>query len=198
MKKTIFFILLIGLAMPGMLKAQNGYTSIQYQMGFGTGDLGDFIGKASFRGAVFDYQRNLNTSLSMGLEFAWNTFYEKKDYGTYTVDQHSLSGIQVRYSNMFPMLVCAEYNFKPESELRPFVNLGIGTIYTIRDTDMGVWTLQQKVWQFGLKPEVGVIYDVGMNSAVKLECKYYMGLGGSELETQSFLAISAGMVFTFF
>ncbi len=198
MKKTIFFILIIGLTMPSIVKAQSGYTSIQYQMGFGMGDLGDYIEKASFRGAVLDYQKNLSTSISVGVEFAWSTFYEKKEYDTYTVDQHSLSGIQYRYSNMFPMLACVEYSLKPDGEVRPFVNLGIGTMYTIRETDMGLWMVEEKAWQFGLKPELGVIYDVGMNSSVKLEGKYYMGIGGSKLENQSFFAISAGMVFNIF
>ena len=198
MKKTIFFILIIGLTMPSIVKAQSGYTSIQYQMGFGMGDLGDYIEKASFRGAVLDYQKNLSTSISVGGEFAWSTFYEKKEYDTYTVDQHSLSGIQYRYSNMFPMLACVEYSLKPDGEVRPFVNLGIGTMYTIRETDMGLWMVEEKAWQFGLKPELGVIYDVGMNSSVKLEGKYYMGIGGSKLENQSFFAISAGMVFNIF
>jgi len=198
MKKTIFFILVIGLAIPGYVKAQSGYTSFQYQIGFGMGDLGDYIGKASFRGAVFDYQKNLNSSLSVGLELAWSTFYEKREYDTYTVEPYSVSGIQYRYSNMFPMLLTAEYYFMNEGSVRPYFNLGFGTMYTIRDTDMGLWRLEEKAWQFGLKPELGVIYNVGTNSSVKLEGKYYMGLGGSKLENQSFLAISAGMVFLIF
>jgi len=195
MKKTIFFILVIGLAMPGIVKAQSGYTSVQYQIGFGIGDLGDYIEKASFRGMVIDYQRNLTTSISVGMEFAWSTFYEKKEYDTYTDGQYSLSGIQYRYSNMFPMLACVEYSLMPDGGVRPYVNLGIGTMYTMRETDMGIWMLEEKAWQFGLKPELGVIYDVSINASVKLEGKYYMGMGGSELENQSFFAISAGMVF---
>jgi len=198
MKKTIFFILVICLAVPGIIKAQNGYTSIQYQMGFAMGDLGDYIGKASFRGAVFDYQKNLSSNASVGLELGWNTFYEKKDYDTYTVEPYSVSGIQYRYSNMFPMLVTAEYYFMDEGAVKPYFNLGIGTMYTIRNTDMGVWRLEEKAWQFGLKPELGIIYEVGYNSAVKLEAKYYMGIGGSKLETQGYLGISAGMVFFIF
>jgi outer membrane protein len=198
MKKTIFFILVIGLAIPGLVKAQSGYTSFQYQMGFAAGDLGEYIGQASFRGAVFDYQRNMSPTLSTGLELAWSTFYEKKEYDTYTVEPYSVSGIQYRYSNMFPMLLTAEYYFMPEGTIEPYFNLGIGTMYTIRSTDMGIWRLEEKAWQFGLKPELGVIYDVGMNSSVKLEAKYYMGFGGSKLETQSFFAVSAGMVFLIF
>jgi len=198
MKKTLFFILVIGLAIPGIVKAQSGYTSFQYQIGFGMGDLGEYIGAASFRGFAFDYQKNLSTNISVGAEFSWSTFYEKKEYDTYTVEPYSLSGIQYRYSNMFPMLLTAEYYFIEEGAVKPYFNLGIGTMYTIRDTDMGLWRLEEKVWQFGLKPELGLMYEVGLSSSVKLEAKYYMGIGGSELENQSFFAISAGMVFHIF
>jgi len=198
MKKTLFFILVIGLAIPGIVKAQSGYTSFQYQIGFGMGDLGDYIGAASFRGFTFDYQKNLSTNISVGAEFSWSTFYEKKEYDTYTVEPYSLSGIQYRYSNMFPMLLTAEYYFIEEGAVKPYFNLGIGTMYTIRDTDMGLWRIEEKAWQFGLKPELGLMYEVGVSSSVKLEAKYYMGIGGSELENQSFFAISAGMVFHIF
>lgn len=195
MKKTIFFILVIGLAIPGLVKAQSGYTSFQYVMGFGVGDLGDYISKASFRGAVFDYQKEFSPKASMGLELGWSTFYERKEYDTYTVEPYSLSGIQYRYSNMFPMLATAEYYPVSDAVVKPYVNLGIGTMYTIRNTDMGTWTLEENAWQFALKPEIGVIYDVGVNSSIKLEAKYYTGIKTSKLETQSFFAISTGLVF---
>jgi len=197
MKKAIFFILIAGLAIPGLVKAQSGYTSFQYQIGFGMGDLGDYISKTSFRGAVFDYQKNMTSNISVGLELAWNTFYEDMEYGTYTDGTVSLSGKQFRYSNMFPMLVAVEYYFISEGPVKPYFNLGLGTMYTIRTTDMGIWRVEDKVWQFALKPELGLIYEAGYNTSLKLEAKYYTGFGSS-LETQSFLAISTGFVFTIF
>ena len=198
MKKTIFFILLIGLAIPGVVKAQSGYTSFQYQIGFATGDLNEYISKVSFRGAVFDYQKNINANTSLGLELAWSTFYEKKDFDTYTIDPYTVSGIQYRYSNMFPMLLTAEYYFTPGGTVEPYLNLGIGTMYTMRETDMGVWRFSEKAWQFGLKPELGIMYEVGTNTSIKFEAKYYVGLGGSKLETQSFFALSTGLAFLIF
>jgi len=50
MKTTIFLIIIaVSLAIPGIVKAQGGYTAFQYVMSFGAGDLGDYISKASFR-----------------------------------------------------------------------------------------------------------------------------------------------------
>jgi len=94
------------------------------------------------------------------MELGWIVFYEKKDYDTYTEGTTSLSGTQYRYTNSYPMLVTFEYTLKPDEMLKPFVNLGLGTMYTRRDTDMGVWTLKQDAWHFALKPEIGILLEV--------------------------------------
>jgi hypothetical protein len=174
MKNKVLFIVLLSFAIPGMVQAQSGYASIQYVIGFGTGDLGSFISKASFRGAVFEYQRNINPNLSAGLEIGWNTFYEKKDYDTYTQETVSVSGLQYRYSR----------------------NLGIGTMYTKRDTDMGQWRLAQEAWHFALKPELGLLYELNFSTDLKASAKYYTGFAGGDLESsQSYFAITAGIAF---
>lgn len=196
MKNKVLFIVLLSFAIPGMVQAQSGYTSIQYVIGFGTGDLGSFISKASFRGAVFEYQRNINPNLSAGLEIGWNTFYEKKDYDTYTQETVSVSGLQYRYSSHLPLLATVEYNLKPEGPFKPYVNLGIGTMYTKRDTDMGQWRLAQEAWHFALKPELGLLYELNFSTDLKASAKYYTGFAGGDLESsQSYFAITAGIAF---
>jgi len=195
MKKTFIYIILLSLAIPGMVRAQGGSTSIQYVIGFGTGDLGSYISSPSFRGAVFNYQKNVNEKLSAGIELGWNVFYEKMDYDTYTIETVSLSGVQYRYSNIFPMLVTAEYNLYPENKLKPYVNLGIGTIYNMRTTDMGLWRLEEKTWHFALKPEIGLLYQLNPAAAFKLSGKYYVGFAAGGLDAQSYFAISAGFAF---
>lgn len=195
MKKAIYIVTVLSFLIPGLVKAQGGYTAIHYVMSFGSGDLGDYISKPSFRGAVFEYQRNINKNVSAGIEFGWNVFYEKKDYNTYTIEPASLSGVQYRYSNNFPMLVTAEFNLKPDDFVKPYANLGIGTMYTLRNTDMGVWTLEEKAWHFALKPEIGILIEISTNAAFKIAGKYYVGFASGDLDTQSYFAISGGFAF---
>ena len=195
MKNKVLFIVLLSFAIPGMVQAQSGYVSIQYEIGFGTGDLGSYISKASFRGAVFEYQKNINPNLSAGIEIGWNTFFERKDNDTYTRETVSVSGIQYRYSNHSPLLATVEYNLKPEGPFKPYVNLGIGTMYTKRDTDMGLWRLNQEAWHFSLKPEIGLHYELNLSTDLKFSAKYYTGFAGGDLETQSYFAITVGIAF---
>src|SRR5210317_1512788 len=93
---------------------QWGHFSVQYDMSFGTGDLGDFISKGSFRGASLQYRYPATDNILVGGDLGWNVFYEKKDYDSYTVDTRTLSGVQYRYQNMVPILVSADYLFMPD------------------------------------------------------------------------------------
>jgi hypothetical protein len=195
MKKIFIPVFILCISIPALVKAQQSYTSFQYQVGFGMGDLDDYISDASFRGFSIEYHGYINDNVSAGVELGWNVFYERKDYDTYSVGSESVSGFQYRYSSQFPMLVTGEYSFKPVEKLNPYVNLGMGTIYSRRNTDMGTFTLEEEAWHFALKPEIGLIYDLSFSTGFKVGAKYYTGLAAGDLETQSYLAISAGLTF---
>ena len=197
MKKIIILIAIVTLIVPFTAFAQGGYMSVEYVVGFPTGDLGEYIGSTSFRGAVIEYQKYLKNNLSVGVETGWSAFYERKDYDTYSEENVSVSGIQYRYSSQLPILISAEYNFRPEATLKPYANFGLGTMYSRRDTDMGLWYVREEAWHFALKPEVGIMYELNLNSSFNLSAKYYTGLASGDLETQSYLALGAGFVFLF-
>ena len=103
MRKNIILTITISLVISFAAMAQRGYTSVEYIIGFGTGDLGSYVGKTSFRGAVFEYQRSVNTNVTAGFEVGWSTFYERKDYDTYSSDNQAISGVQYRTSNHVPI-----------------------------------------------------------------------------------------------
>jgi opacity protein-like surface antigen len=176
-------------------KAQSHF-SIQYDMSFGTGDLGDYISAPSFRGASAQYRYAVAHNILVGIDAAWNVFYEKRDYDTYTSGTMTLSGVQYRYQNQVPLLVSADYVFTPDKDFQPYVGLGIGTMYTERVTEMGIWYVEENPWQFALKPEVGMLYKFASGGAFKLGVKYYTGFGG-DLGTQGYITISAGFAFGF-
>jgi outer membrane protein len=194
MKKI--YITFVCLFFAGALYAQSN-TAITYSMGFTSGDLSDYIQKASFRGMTIDYHKMVNPNIGVGVSFGWNVFYEAKPYDTYTVDNVSLSGKQWRYSNHFPMLLSAGYYLKPGETVNPYVGLGAGTIYTLRNTDMNLYTLEQEAWNFALQPEVGFNYSIDDATGVTVRAKYYYGFAaGSDLDTpQSYFALNVGFVF---
>jgi outer membrane protein len=175
---------------------QPGYMSIQYAASFGSGDLGDFISQPSFRGALFEYRSAIKDNLLWGFDFGWNTFYEVKEYDTYTDGTRSLTGNQYRTQNELPMLISVDYILNADKPLKPYIGLGLGTMYSERATDMGTWRLFENAWHFALKPELGILYEMSYSTSFKLAAKYYSGTKSGDLdEAQNYISVSAGFAF---
>jgi outer membrane protein W len=176
---------------------QKGYTSVQYAFGFASGDMGKYIGKTSFRGILFEYRHHVTPSVQVGADIGWNVFYERKDYDTYTANTVSLTGVQYRYHNEIPMFISGEYFFTKDQPFTPYAGLGIGTIYSERETDMGLFYVNEDAWQFALRPEAGFLYELSDGLAFKLAVKYYNGFKGGDLESQSYFSVSTGFALVF-
>ena len=194
MKKKFLIIIFALLATTAVFAQSN--TTLSYAIGFGTGDLGDFIGKPSFRGIALDYRYRIQPNLALGATFGWSTFYEEVASDTYTLGNESLTGKQYRYSNNIPMLATVTYFLSPDENINPFGTLGVGTMYTRRNTDMNLYTLEQEAWIFLLQPEVGVQIGVADNAGLSLSLKYNVGFQAGDLpENQSYLSLNVGFAF---
>jgi len=197
MKKIIALLIFCSfMSMTSVFSQAENHISIQYDMSFGTGDLGDYISAGSFRGASVQYRNAVTDNVLVGIDAAWNVFYEKRDYDSYTYGTMTLSGVQYRYQNQVPLLVAADYMFRSDKDFKPYIGLGIGTMYSERNTQMGIWYVEENPWQFAMKPEVGFLYNFSFGSALKLGIKYYTGFGG-DLGTQGYFTISTGFAFGF-
>jgi outer membrane protein W len=197
MKKVIALVIFCSVvSMTSVFSQVNSHLSVNYEMSFATGDLSDYISAPSFRGASVQYRYAVAHNILVGMDVAWNVFYEKRNYDTYTSGTVSLSGVQWRYQNEVPLLVCADYVFNPDKTFQPYLGVGIGTIYSERQTAMGIWLIEENPWQFALKPEVGCMFKFAGYNAFKLGVKYNTGFGG-DLGTQGYVTVSAGVAFGF-
>ncbi len=167
--------------------------SVQYAVSFGTGDMSDFISKVSWRGVQLDYRKAVSDHLLVGVEVGWHVFNEKKDHDTYTVGTESLSGVQYRYQNEVPILASADYLIFSDKAVKPYIGLGIGTIYSERATDMNLYRLEQNTWHFALKGEAGMLYDFSNAATIKFAAKYYNGFKTGTLDNQGYFSLSLGM-----
>jgi outer membrane protein len=175
---------------------QGSYFSFQYGVSFGTGDLGDYISNASWRGALLEYRSAVKSNLLVGIDLGWNVFYEKMDYGTYTMGTESLSGIQYRYQNEVPIFLSADYFILSDQALSPYVGLGVGTMYSGRRMDMGLYIWEENSWHFALKGEAGLLYSLSYGSSIKFAAKYYNGFKTGSLDSQGYFSLSLGMAWT--
>src|SRR5882762_7538895 len=113
MKKLFYIFLAVGIFTAAPTLAQSSF-SVQYAMGFGSGDVKSYISSSSFRGAAVEYRYHIQEKFSVGADIGWNTFYERRAYDTYTSGTVSLSGVQYRYINAMPIFVAFDYYMKPD------------------------------------------------------------------------------------
>lgn len=194
MKKISFILFSFGLLFSVVANAQS-FFSIQYSMGLGSGDVKDYINSASFRGATMEFRKFVTPNIGVGGEIGWNVFYERRSYDAYTSGIQTLSGVQYRYINMVPINVAADYYFKPGEKVNPFAGLGIGTLYSRRNTNMNLYTLETEAWHFELRPEAGVLLSVNPGMDIILSGKYYAAFKTSDVDAQSYFAVNVGFVF---
>ncbi len=162
-------------------------------MSFGLGETGDYISKPSFRGLSFDGRGFLTDQISLGGYFSWTTFFEERANDIYTDGTATLTGTQYRYINAFPILLQGHYYLgTDEYEPRFYFGAGLGTYKMIQRTDIGVWSIEENHWHFGMSPEVGLLYPVGMSSQLNINLKYHWVLGVDDSLDYSWLGVSIG------
>lgn len=173
-------------------QSQSLYT-LNYNMSFGLGETGDYISKPSFRGLSFDGRGFLTDQISLGGYFSWTTFFEERANDIYTDGTATLTGTQYRYINAFPILLQGHYYLgTDEYEPRFYFGAGLGTYKMIQRTDIGVWSIEENHWHFGMSPEVGLLYPVGMSSQLNINLKYHWVLGVDDSLDYSWLGVSIG------
>lgn len=190
MKKILTVTFLLAFSFSAF--CQTNYTGIQYSIGFGTGDMHDYIGPASFRGFTADYRYLPQPSIGVGFSTGWNIFYEELPDDTYDYRNVTFSGKQWRYSNHFPVLGVLDYFVMPEGKVSGFAGIGIGAMYSVRDLDMGVFSFQRNAWQFAMKPELGALVKLAKGFNFTLSASFLNGFKSGELPTQGFFTINAG------
>jgi len=198
MKKSIIIIIILaaGVFVSPFVSAQSN-TSLLYSVGMPMGALKDHTASTSWRGVTFEWQKFINTEVSVGVNFAYSVFYDEMGYDSYTKGDVTLTGHQYRYNNLFPMAVNGQYHFHADgmNALKPYVGLGIGTIYDLRNTDMGMWTVEEENWHFLLAPEVGISYDLSIATGITVSARSDNAFKISDADGFGNLNINVGFVF---
>jgi hypothetical protein len=193
MKKI--FILIIFSVLTISAFSQRNLTALQYSIGFGTGEMHDYISPASFRGFTFDYRNLVQPNIGIGVDIGWNVFYDEMPDDVYEYQNITYSGKQWRYSNHFPMLAAVDYYVQKNEKFTPYAGLGIGTMYTLQNTDMSIYTFEKDAWHFALRPEIGVLIKAAPGVGLTIASKYYYGFKAGDLPAQGYFTLNFGFVF---
>ena len=192
--KKIFIVAVLSLLTVTAF-SQSNFTSLQYSVGFGTGNMHDYISAVSWRGFTFDYRSYVQSNIGVGFELGWNVFYEEKPDAVYDYENITYAGKQWRYSNHWPALLAADYFMEMDGGVTPYVGLGLGTMYTLQNTDMGTYSFEKDAWHFAIRPELGILIQPAPGLGINLVSKYYYGLKAGDLPAQGYVTINVGFVF---
>lgn len=195
MKNIKYIALALVVCFSMAAKAQVSAFGFNYVISVPTGNTGDFIGEASYRGASFEYTYVPDDHIALHFEGGWNNFYEKIDKATYEYKTASITGTQYRYTESVPLFLGVHYLILPEAIIKPYAGLSIGLMYTDKRNDVGMYSIMSDSWQFGFKPEAGVAVELGENTYLKLSAKYYQTLKTNDLVAQSFIGFNMGLAF---
>lgn len=199
MKRLIQHIFLIGSLTIGLAinaSAQSGYSTLSYNVGFPMSDMKDFTGNVSGRGVSFDYNYLFQDNIAIGLGVSWQTFTDDLGYQSNVDGTSTISGYEYHYVNSFPIHVTGTY-FMDGDSFKPFFGLGIGTIYNMTDTDVGVFRFEDNQWHFSLRPEAGVQFDLNYRTGLRLSAKYNYAFSAGDIGSFSYFALGAGIVWMY-
>jgi hypothetical protein len=68
-------------------------------------------------------------------------------------------------------------------------------MYSLPNTDVGQFTIEEDAWHFALRPELGVIIEVVPEVHFSITGKYYYGFEAGDLDSQGYFALNFGFVF---
>jgi outer membrane protein W len=188
-----YIVTIIAVAFLTIATQSQGLYNLTYTMGFGAGETNDFIGSASFRGATFEGQGFVSDQISVGGLFNWQVFYEELAGATYTDGTATLTGTQYRYINAYPMLLTAHY-FMGTDEYAPrfYLGAGLGAYIVDQEVQAGVWEVSNNNWHFGMSPDIGMLYPIGMDSYLNLGLRYHYVIKSNDSMNFSWFGLNVG------
>jgi hypothetical protein len=195
--KKIFFVMLAALCMQGLFAQHHGIFIVSYPVAFPMGDLSDYINKTSFRGINMEWGKEVKDNVIAEIETGWNVFYNREPDAVYKQGSASISGVQYRYTNSVPILAGAKWVLKSHNNLVPYAGLALGTMYSDRSTDFGLYRISTDAWQFCVRPELGITFKSRNGPSLLLGAKYYAAFNSNDLDGQSFFTVNLGVVFPY-
>ena len=200
MNRRLFKIFILALLfLPAAVNAQLKYTSVNYMISMPLGDTKDYIEDASFRSFGFETGQFVNDNIAVGIGLGWLVFNENVTGELIQSGNTTLAGKQFRYINSFPIYASANYYFSEEDDrVKFYAGAGVGTMYKIQRTEIGVIAFEDTQWHFALYPHAGVLFAMGPDAHINLDFKYNQAFAAGDSDAVSFLSINLGLHYIFF
>jgi opacity protein-like surface antigen len=192
--KNLYISILLVLGVFLTTHAQESFFSANFTPSIPLDQTNSFINDASWRSVSFEHRHYINAMFTVGANFGWTVYNKQLSDYTQNFETAVLYGNQYRIINVYPLLGTLYYHLWPEKYFRPYFGGGIGVFYVHKTTEMGLYSLTNRSWNFGLAPEVGVLYDFSPEINFLAGISYSHGFKTSESDHYSALNFKIGIV----
>ena len=175
--------------------AQDWNTMVTYNIGLPLGNTSDFIGETSFRGVMVTGDYFIEDEWSVGFTAGLQTFYEELGRNTYTEGTTTATGDEFRYLTSVPFLFTGKYHLDRFNPVSAHVGLGAGLYNMIQTSEFAGISLEDRNWQIGFMPEVGVGIEMSASTDFYLAAQYNYYLESKDILSQSYVAFNIGLRF---
>jgi len=160
------------------VQAQSSFFGMTYDVSIPTDKTEEFISGVQWRGVGLEGRWYTNNNLSLGFAWNWNVFQEVV-LETANIENRAITGYQVRNINTFPFLMTGHFYLKEGSFMQPYFGLGAGVYFVKKRLNVGIYSVDEDTWQFGVAPEVGFLFpmDLGFNLLLRLRYNYAFDAG---------------------
>jgi hypothetical protein len=205
MQRSILLALILAtMLLPAAASAQRSFAGLTYNYSFPAVDLDGFVGQDSWYGITLDMRRALtsNPKWLVGLTTGWYVFYNNVNT-TIDLGNGAISGEQYRNFNIVPVLASINYMMGDRRTTHPYIGFHIGAYYARQQLDLGLYSLDESNWHFGLAPEGGIVFPLHQyNSSFYFNVRYHYlyeagGYLGDQALTLPFLTLGAGFAWEY-
>lgn len=165
--------------------------TLSYSTAIATGATNEFISDFSLVGINLDLQLPLRRRFALGTSLGWQVLYGKSDQLS-VIGDITLSGVQVRHLNTFPLLLSGR--FYPNGQgygIKPYVGFGTGIYPSEWRADISLLALSSVTVHFGFSPEIGILVPAGRGSFA-LTAKYHYAFESGGNPEISYFAFMVG------
>ena len=165
---------------------------VAYNTSVGLGDTHDFAPDFSFLGFSFDWRARVSENFWPGISLGWQVLYGK-DVKTMSYRNTTFTGTIATSLNVFPMLATGNYYFLTDPRgVRPYAGLGVGAYAAEHRLDVGVWTITDTSWHFGLAPEIGAVLPTG-KARIVVSSKFNYAFASDRWDPLMYLNFNVGV-----
>lgn len=169
------------------------FVGLTWDTALPAGDLKEYIDSFSLRGFTFEARHFFRQNWSIGGSFNYNVFHETTDE-LISIDARDISGTQFRVVYSMPILATAHYyiNWDYYQKVEPYVGIGAGAFRMERRLDIGVYSIRDKNWHFGLAPELGVGIPLDFTKSIYFNVKYNYAFEAGGIGPYSYWGFNLG------